>query len=232
MSRQLKIAIIGDFNFTFNSHHATNMAIEHSERLLELEVSYYWIRIKEASEMKKNAFYDYDGIWFAPGDSESIFYVTNILHTVVQLEIPVLITGEAFKPFIDLLIANYNLNPNKEKLISENLVDGNRFEPIEVYPVSPQLQKLYAAHTRQELSSSRYSLYPSLINYLKDEVIDIEALNQFEEPEIISLKNHNFCVASMFCPQICSTREMPHPLITAFFNISHQLNQKVQPKIG
>lgn len=232
MSKQLKIAIIGDFNFTFNSHHATNMAIEHSQRLLDLEVNYYWLRLKEASEMKKSSFYNYDAIWFAPGESENLFYTRNILHAVIHLQIPVLITGEAFKPFIDLLISNYNLNPNKEKLISENLVSGEKFEQTEVHPLSSQFEKIYASHARIELTSSRYSLYPRLVNYLKDEVIDIEALNQFEEPEVISLKNHDFCVAAMFCPQICSTREVPHPLVTAFFNMAHQLSNKQAPKIG
>ncbi len=30
----LKIAIIGDFNFAFNTHHATNMALNHAENFL------------------------------------------------------------------------------------------------------------------------------------------------------------------------------------------------------
>jgi CTP synthase (UTP-ammonia lyase) len=66
------------------------------------------------------------------------------------------------------------------------------------------------------LTSSRYSLYPQLIQGLTNEIIDIEAYNQFEEPEVISLKNHNFFVACSYCPQISSTREIPHPLIYTF----------------
>jgi CTP synthase (UTP-ammonia lyase) len=48
MSHLLKIAIIGDYNFTLNSHHATNISIDHSANFLELEVNYYWIRVSEA----------------------------------------------------------------------------------------------------------------------------------------------------------------------------------------
>jgi hypothetical protein len=36
--QQLKIGIIGDFNFTFNTHHATNMALDHAGRFLEVEM--------------------------------------------------------------------------------------------------------------------------------------------------------------------------------------------------
>ncbi|MFN6086874.1 MAG: hypothetical protein ACK476_18350 [Fluviicola sp.] len=59
-------------------------------------------------------------------------------------------------------------------------------------------------------------MYPQLISALKSEIVDIEAYNQFEEPEIISLKNQVFFVACGFCPQISSTRELPHPLIYTF----------------
>ena len=43
MSDALKIAIIGDYNFTFNAHHATNLSLDHSSEFLEFEINYYWI---------------------------------------------------------------------------------------------------------------------------------------------------------------------------------------------
>jgi len=56
-----------------------------------------------------------------------------------------------------------------------------------------------------------------LINSLTEDIADVEAYNQFEDPEIISLKNHSFFVATGFSPQISSTREIPHPLFYTFF---------------
>jgi CTP synthase (UTP-ammonia lyase) len=75
---------------------------------------------------------------------------------------------------------------------------------------------LYENHSTTELTSSRYSMYPQLIENLILELIDIEAYNQFEDPEVISLKNHSFFLACGYCPQISSTREIPHPLIYTF----------------
>lgn len=227
MLDRMKIAIVGDFNFSYNSHHATNLAIEHSENFLDTEISYYWIRISEASSMKISQWNNYAAIWFAPGPFENVFFLNNVIRSTLETNLPIFITGDAFQTFIEILIENYNLNPNKEKLISDNLVIGNSFHNVEVYPVSDNLKKIYHNEVRTELSSTRYSLYPQLINYLKDDVMDIEALNQFEEPEIVSLKNHDFCVASMFSPQICSTREMPNPLITTFLNYTLQLQSQV-----
>ena len=232
MAGALKIAIIGDFNFTYNAHHATNLALEHSQNLLEIEVNHYWIRIHEAASLKPNQFANYDAIWIAPGPFENVFFLSGILQTCLSLEIPLLITGEAYKIFVELLISQNNINPNQEKLISDNLSPSDQFEHIEVRPVSPTLSKLYNSMTRTELTASRYSLYPQLINYLKDIIVDIEAVNQFDDPEIVSLKKHPFCVASMSNVQICSTREMPHPLITAFINYTQQASGQEKSKVS
>ena len=213
---QLKIGIIGDFNFTFNTHHATNLALDHAGRFLEVELSYYWIRVNEFISMKPNHLSNYDGFWLAPGPFLNLFYLNGVVDLLLQQNTPVFITGEGFKALIDVLINKNNLQANGEKLISENLVSGNQFEHVFIIPHSTALIQLYETRNQEELTATRYSLYPQLLNALTATDIDIEADNQFEEPEIISLKNKSFFVASGFCPQITSTRDMPHPLIYTF----------------
>jgi CTP synthase (UTP-ammonia lyase) len=232
MADRLKIAIIGDFNFTYNSHHATNLAIEHSKNLLDIEVNTYWLRIHEAASLKQNQFSTYDGLFVAPGPFENVFFLSGVLDAAIQSGIPMLITGDAYKVFVEILIAHNNLKANNEKLISDNLSPTDSFERIEVTPHSKELDKLYNGLSRIELSSSRFSLYPQLLNYLQKDVLDIEGVNQFDDPEIVSLKNHNFCIASMSLPQICSTREMPHPLISSFLNMAAQMDALKNDKAG
>jgi CTP synthase (UTP-ammonia lyase) len=82
---------------------------------------------------------------------------------------------------------------------------------------------LYDNFSTIELTSSRFSLYPQLIEQLKSKYIDIEAINQFEDPEIVSLVNHDFFVACAFCPQISSTRDIPHPLIYTFLKAAEEI---------
>lgn len=216
MAESIKIAIIGDFNFTYNSHHATNLALEHSELFLDVDVSYYWIRLSEAVNMRGQSYAHYDGIWFAPGPFSNEFFLSGILTTTLNQNIPMLLTGESFKVLIELLIKQNNLNVNGEKLISDNLVAGDQFEPVKVIPLTEEIKKLYSTHSNVELTSSRYSFYPQLLTFLQDGIITTEGLDQFDEPEIISLKSHPFAMATMFCPQISSTRDMPHPLINSF----------------
>jgi CTP synthase (UTP-ammonia lyase) len=227
MSHVLKIAIIGDFNFTYNAHHATNLALDHAGRFLEIEVNYYWIKLAEATQIKANQLQEYDGIWISPGPFKNIFFLSGIIDQILQSKLPTFITGEGFKSLIEVLINRFNLNSNGEKLISDNLVEGEQFERVEIVPNSDALIKIYENHSPVELTSSRYSLYPQLIHYLLDELIDIEGYNQFEEAEIISLKKYPFFVACGFCPQISSTREIPHPLVYTFMKACVE-KQKLQ----
>ncbi|MFT5777770.1 MAG: CTP synthase (UTP-ammonia lyase) [Crocinitomicaceae bacterium] len=216
MQQNLKIAIIGDYNFTYNSHHATNLAIDHASNFLEIDVSYYWVKLSEVLKFRSQQFNQYDGFWIAPGPIKNEFFLHGIIKDILGKQIPTLITGEGYRTFLDALINTYQLNQANEKLVSDNLVEGQQFEKIMVTPHSKPFIQLYENHSKVELTSSRYSLYPKLINSLQDDIIDIEAYNQFEDPEIISLKNHPFFVSCSFCPQISSTREIPHPMIYTF----------------
>lgn len=216
MSRSIKIAIIGDYNFTYNSHHATNLAIDHASHFLEIEINYYWIKLQEAIQLSTNQLKIYDGIWVSPGPYKNDFFLGGIVDFLIQQPQPIFVTGEGYKTLIDVLIARNNLNLKGEKLISENLIEGQQFEAINIVPHSKELIQLYTNHNTYELTSSRYSLYPKVLNYLVNEYINVEAYNEFEEVEVVSLANRNFYLACGFCPQISSTREIPHPLIYTF----------------
>lgn len=221
----MRIAVLGEFNFTFNSHHATNLAIDHAARFLEEDISYYWVKIEDAAYFKMEEFEKYDGIWIGPGPFKNAFFMNAVLDNLIRLKIPTLITGEGYRSLIEVLIAAHSLNPEREKLVSDNLVEGNEFERVQIVPHSKEMIQLYENHSTMELTSSRYSLYPKLIQKLTDGIVDIEAYNHLEEPEIISLKGHPFFVSTGNCPQISSTREIPHPLIYTFMKASKFINQ-------
>lgn len=220
MNQSIKIAIVGDYNFTYNSHHATNLAIDHSAQFLEIEVSYYWIKLSEFIKFRPQQFEEYDGIWIAPGPIKNPFFLHGILKEILGKNLPTLITGEGYRTLFEVLIQMYQLNQRGEKLISDNLVEGEQFEKLYIAPHSSEFIKLYENYSNVELTASRYSLYPQLISALTSDIADVEAYNQFEDPEIISLKNHDFFVSCGFCPQISSTREIPHPIIYTFMKMA------------
>ncbi|MEY4288174.1 MAG: hypothetical protein RLZZ30_262 [Bacteroidota bacterium] len=225
MSEVLKIAIIGDYNFTYNSHHATNLSLDHASDFLEIEVNYYWIKINEAIQHKRVYFEQFDGIWIAPGPFLNHFFLNGVYKLVMESNVPVLLTGEGYKYFFEYLISTHQLNPYGEKLISDNLIEGSQFERVTIFPQTKEFEKLYENCNSTELSSARFSLYPQLMEQLTGYLIEIEATNQFDDPEIVSLKNHPFFVACSFCPQISSTRDLPHPLIYTFLKMALELSK-------
>lgn len=212
----LKIAIIGDYNFTFNAHHATNLSLDHASIFLDLEINYYWIKVSDVAQEKASYFTKFDAFWIAPGPFQNGFFLNGIFKRLLELKKPVLATGESFKILLEFLIAYNNLNREAEKLISENLSSGPYFEEIQIIPNSKVFSKLYENFTRTELTATRYSLYPKLLNDLSGDWIDIEARNQFDDPEVFSLKGYSFFVACAFYPQVSSTRDIPHPIIYTF----------------
>ena len=216
MSQSIKIAIVGDYNFTYNSHHATNLAIDHSANFLDIDISYYWVKLNEVVRFRPQQFLQYDGILIAPGPIRNPFFLHGIIKNILSKSTPTLITGAGYKTFLEVLINTYQLNNKNEKLISENLVDGEQFEKIIITPNSKAFIQLYENYSNIELTATRFSLYPQLISQLENNIADMEAFNQFEDPEVISLQNHPFFLGCGFCPQISSTREIPHPIIYTF----------------
>jgi CTP synthase (UTP-ammonia lyase) len=212
----IKIAIIGDFNFAYNAHHATNLSLDHASVFFEEEINYYWIRPSELLGFKKNELIDYDGVWVAPGPYLNEFYFAGAIREVLNNKLPTLITGEGFYHVVDFYVKQYSLNPKNEKVISDNLVSGNQFDSIHINAVGLFGKKNYGSHNPIELTSTRFSVYPNLISVLENDFIIIEAKDQFEEVQLFRLVGRHDFVVSMYLPQISSTRDIPHPIINEF----------------
>ena len=217
MDGVLRIAIIGDYNFAYNSHNATNKALQHAEKVLDQSINYYWLNERECIEDLQHFYDSYDGIIIAPGPYQQPFYFTAIIQLLLEKDVPVLGTGECFKILVQTYFSGLGYDLNREKIISDNLVDGNQFTGINLDRFSPEFGKLYLNRGASEYSSSRYSILPQYSELLTQR-FEIGARNQYFDPEILKLKEHNFFLFTMFCPQIISSSDLPHPIFTYFVN--------------
>jgi CTP synthase (UTP-ammonia lyase) len=215
MEGVLRIAIIGDYNFAYHSHNATNQALQHAEKVLDQPINYYWLNERECTENPTSFYESYDGIIIAPGPYQQPFYFNSIIKNLLDKEIPVLGTGECFKILIETYFLGLGFDLNSEKIISENLVNGNQFTGITLDRFSSEFSKIYLNRGVAEYSSSRYSILPQYSEWLTKR-FEIGARNQYFDPEILKLKDHNFFLFTMFCPQIVSSIDVPHPIFTYF----------------
>ena len=50
MEKTIKIAVIGNYNFAYHSHNATNKSIQHVEKVLDQPINFYWLNEQEFCE--------------------------------------------------------------------------------------------------------------------------------------------------------------------------------------
>lgn len=222
MEEVLRIAIIGDFNFAYNSHNATNQALQHVQDVLDQPLNYYWLNEKECCEEITTFYNDYDAFIIAPGPYRQPFYFNSIIKTLLDQDVPVLGTGDCFKILVEQFFAQKGFDLGVEKIISDNLIEGNQFTGINLEKLSDEFSKIYLNKSTVEYSSSRFSILPQYSEVLGED-FEIGARNQYFDPEILKSKSHGFFLFTMFCPQVLSTSDMPHPIFTYFIKNARRL---------
>ncbi|WP_027418758.1 CTP synthase [Crocinitomix catalasitica] len=215
MEEALRIVIIGDYNFAYHSHNATNQALQHAESVLDQPVNYYWLNERECCEQPNSIYESYDGVIIAPGPYQQPFFLNEIINVLLQKEVPVLGTGDCFKYLVQQYFSNRGFDLGAEKIISDNLVSGNHFTGVSLDKFSAEFSKIYLNRGASEYSSSRFSVLPQYSELLTED-FEIGARNQYFDPEILKLKKHNFFLFTMFCPQMMSSTDIPHPIFTYF----------------
>ncbi|MGA2005454.1 MAG: hypothetical protein ABSG70_18855, partial [Terriglobales bacterium] len=74
MTEPVRIGIIGDFNPEFRSHHATNDALQHAARKLEMKVESAWVPTPSLVEPGGPALLDsFDGLFASAGSPYKSF---------------------------------------------------------------------------------------------------------------------------------------------------------------
>jgi len=216
MEKTIRIAVLGTYNFAYHSHNATNKAIQHCEKILNHHINFYWLNEVEFCEYKVEEIIEkFDGVYIAPGPFLHPFYFNAIFKTLLKIDIPVFGSGEVYRLLIQFHFENNGYDLKEEQIISDNLIDGNHFTQVSLDKFSSECEKIYIHRGGSEYTSSRYSILPHYSDVLAKE-FEIGARNQYFDPEIIKLKAHPFFLFTMFCPQIMSTEDIPHPIITYF----------------
>jgi CTP synthase (UTP-ammonia lyase) len=67
MDNAARIAIVGDFNPGYPTHHATNAALSHSAAALDVIIDSKWVATSCLARGAARILQNYDGLWIAPG---------------------------------------------------------------------------------------------------------------------------------------------------------------------
>ena len=79
-----------------------------------------------------------------------------------------------------------------------------------------QVARIYGAVTATEQYYCRFGVNPEYIPLLKNGPLQITGSDSEGEVRVVELPGHPFFMGTLFVPQLRSTPEQPHPLVTAF----------------
>lgn len=86
-----KIAIVGDFDDSRLSHHATNDALQHAHSILPFDFETRWVSTAQLENSNKLHDLDvYDGIWGSAGDPDSRLGLIRAIEFARSKNIPYL----------------------------------------------------------------------------------------------------------------------------------------------
>ncbi len=228
------IAILGEYNPSFQPHVSTNAAIEHS-RSVSIDVDAAWISTREIDD---TLFERFSGIWVAPGSPYknidktlwAIRYAREngvacfgtcggFQHMIIEYARNVL-------GFKDASHAEYDPYASNLFISQLECVLAGREMQLTFSPGS-QVAEIYGATSATEEYYCNFGVNPDHISVLQSGPLKITGSDSEGAIRVIELPEHPFFLGTLFVPQTRSTAEQPHPLVTAFLKASTLLLRSV-----
>jgi CTP synthase (UTP-ammonia lyase) len=238
VTEAVRIGILGDFNPEFRSHNATNDSLQHSAQKLKLKVESAWLPTTSLLEPGATAALDsFDGLWASAGSPYKSFdgMLAGIQFARVRNR-PFLATCGGFQ--YTLIECARNVIGIADATTAE---EDPKAKNIMIYPVScavpnrdknaPKLSgkvnqirlrpgsylaSFYGKDTIEEEFFCNYEMNPEFEWMAMEAGFPIVARGSKEECRAIESPAHLFFVATLFQPQLSSSADNPHPLVTAF----------------
>lgn len=219
------IAVLGEYTPSYRPHQATDAAIEHSKTFLgATDIATEWISTQALDEKRLS---DYSGLWIAPGSPyKSLEKTLRAIQYAREHRIPCLGTCGGFQHMLleyartalglkDASHAEYD--PYASNLFISQLACSlvGREMALNLVPGS-QVAGIYGAISAREHYYCNFGVNPDYVPLLKQGPLRISGSDAEGEVRVVEYRDHPFFIGTLFVPQLRSTREQPHPLVTAF----------------
>jgi CTP synthase (UTP-ammonia lyase) len=248
VSDAVRIGILGDFNKEFRSHHATNDAIQHAARKLQMQVESQWVPTPTLVEPEAaKRLESFDGLWASAGSPYKSFDgMLNGIQFARTRDWPFLGTCGGFQ--YTLIECARNVIGIKDADSAEN---NSGSKNIVIYPVAcavpdrrknapklsgvvPEirlrpgsyLQSFYGKDVVEEEFFCNFEVNPDFEWASIEAGFPIAARGSSGEVRAIESPTHRFFVATLFQPQLASKPDQPHPLVIAFLQAAADWGRK------
>ena len=234
----IRIGILGDFNPEFRSHHATNDSLQHAAAKLGLKIDSQWLPTPSlAKPTATEILATFDAVWASPGSPyQSMEGMLRGIQFAREQDWPFLGTCGGFQYTLIEVARNVigladadsaENNPgSKHVVISPVACEApnrsandpklsGRVGEIRLRPGS-FLQSFYEKDLVEEEFFCNFEINPEYEYCTMEAGLPTVARGANGEVRAIESPTHRFFVATLFQPQLSSTAQKPHPLISGF----------------
>jgi CTP synthase (UTP-ammonia lyase) len=218
MTSRPRLALVGDYCTRQGAHGRLDALIPH----LGAEVD--WV----ASETVTEDIAGYDGIWVVPGspyaDKRAVLLAIRLaretgipyLGTCGGFQHALMEYGQAELGFTDADDVQYDPDARTPFIVPLACSLAGEQAPL-FLTEGTRLAAVYGdAESTVETYHCKYGLNPEYVDAIVHSPLRISGWDAEKAPRAIELPDHPFFIGTLFQPELSSTPESVHPLITAF----------------
>lgn len=235
-STTVAIAIVGDFDRSFEPHRVTEATLTQAGDSLGVQIKFEWLPTESlASTVEQLA--AFRGLWIAPGSPyRSMQGALNAIRYARERNVPLLGTCGGFQHVIleyarnvlgirDAQHAEYD--PYASLLFISRLACSlaGRSLPISFKPNS-RVAEMYGKTNITEKYYCDFGLNPDYLDALQSRDLRVVGSDAEGEARIIELTGHPFFVGTLFVPNLYA--DAAHPLVRAFVATSMAAAKTIQ----
>ncbi|SEP46242.1 CTP synthase C-terminal region-related (seleno)protein [Propionispora vibrioides] len=223
----IKVGIIGDFDENKPSHEATNKALQHCAKYLQLDLEFMWLPTVALEGDIKKDICGFDAFWCAPGSPYHSFKgAINAIRFARENNYPFIGTCGGFQHAIMeyaqnvLGIAEVNheeYNPDASTFFISALSCSLLGTTRKIYlKEGTKIQKIYGEAEIEEQYNCNFGLNVHFQDTFDKSGLRVAGVDTNGEVRVFELSPHRFYVATLFQPQLSSTPQTPHKLIVEY----------------
>jgi CTP synthase (UTP-ammonia lyase) len=236
MDTVVKIGVVGDYDPNFRPHTATAEALRHAANRLNVEADVEWLPTAPLEQKSDERLREFDALWCAPGSPyQSMDGALNAIRLARQGGWPFLGTCGGFQHvvieyarhvlgFADAEHAEYD--PYASNLFVSELTCSLAGKTMRVH-IEPDSRaaRMYGGTEAEEQYYCNFGLNPEHQHLIHNGGLRVVGADQDGEARILELPEHRFFLATLFVPQLTSSEEKPHPLITAYVRAAAEFKE-------
>ena len=222
-----RIGVLGSYDAEREPRKMIGVALEHSASALGISVVYEWL---DNAQITFDALKRFDGFFIAPGSAfEDSTHILEAIKFAREKRIPCLGTCGGFQR----ILTEYALN-----VLGFEQIEHQEALPDAVDPLFSALQcaisstvseiviekhsnafTIYQQESIFERHYCHFGLNPKYAPEFLRAGMRISGTDRQGIARIVELNDHPFFMGTLFVPQVSSTLDSPHPMISAFLTV-------------